>query len=112
VAAALGEADVRVREARVSCLRCVAFLAGSEVRAAGDGESRPGEVGRVERRPASMDVDALEEVVRMAEQALWRRAGCRLPRRAREPAGVRRREIDRTRPGSIAAMGSVTGGPA
>src|SRR5438105_13508071 len=50
VAAALGKADVRVLEARVRCLRGVARLAGSEVRPAGDGKRRSGEVGRVERR--------------------------------------------------------------
>src|SRR5437870_6337998 len=87
VAAALGELDVRVPGACLRDLRAVARLAVSEMRSAGDGEGRPGEVGRVERRrPASMDVDALEEVVRMAEQALWRRTGRGLPRRAREPA--------------------------
>src|SRR5438445_9378386 len=74
VAAALREVDVWVLESRVGGLRRVARLAVSEVRSAGDGEGRPGEVGRIERRrAASMDVDALEEVVRMAEQAL----GCR-----------------------------------
>src|SRR5207253_6529648 len=101
VAAALGKADVRVLEVRVRCLRGVADLAGSEVRPAGYGKRRPGEVGRVERRrPASMDVDALEEVVCMAEQALGRRTGRGLPRRAREP-GVGRSKIDRIGAGGV-----------
>src|SRR5438132_1952822 len=46
VAAALGEVDVWVPGACLRDLRAVARLAVSEVRAAGDGEGRPGEVGR------------------------------------------------------------------
>src|SRR5205807_5624256 len=104
VAAALREVDVWVLEACVGGLRDVAHLAGSEVRSAGDGEGRPGEVGRIQRRrAAAVDVDALEEVVRMAEQALGRRTGRSLPRRAREPAGVGRSKIDRIRAGGVGA---------
>src|SRR5207237_8731673 len=95
VATALREVNVWVLEPRVGGLRGVAHLAGSEMRAAGDGESRPGEVGRIDRRrPAAVHADALEEVVRMAEQALGRRTGRGLPRRAREP-GMGRSKIDR-----------------
>src|SRR5207237_8491802 len=92
VAAALREVDVWVLEPRVGRLRQVAHLAVSEVRPAGDGEGRPGEVGRVERRrAAAVDVDALEEVVRRAEQALGRRTGRGLPGPARGASGCGRR---------------------
>src|SRR5438132_324805 len=65
VAAALREVDVWVLEPRVGGLRGVARLAVSEVRPAGDGKGRSGEVGRIQRRrAAAVDVDALEEVVR------------------------------------------------
>src|SRR5207245_6038763 len=47
VAAALREVDVWVFEPRISCLRHVALLAVSEVRPAGDGKGRPGEVRRI-----------------------------------------------------------------
>src|SRR5207253_4792369 len=99
---ALREVNVWVLEPRVGGLRGVAHLAGSEMRAAGDGKGRPGEVGRIDRRrPAAVHADALEEVVRMAEQALWRRTGRGLPRRSREPAGVGRRKIDRIGAGGV-----------
>src|SRR2546423_15602256 len=56
-----------------------------------------------------MDVDGLEEVVRMAEQALGRRTGRGLPRRAREPAGVGRSKIDRIGAGGVGARRRVAG---
>src|SRR5207302_3053801 len=104
------EVDVRVFEARRGDLGAVARLAVSEVRSAGDGEGRPGEVGGVERRrAAAVHVDALEEVVRMAEQTLWRRTGRGLPRRAREPAGVGRSKIDRIGAGGVGTGRRVAG---
>src|SRR5436853_7139433 len=57
-----------------------------------------------------MDVDALEEVVRMAEQALWRRTGRGLPRRSSEPAGVGRSKIDRIGAGGVGTGRRVAGG--
>jgi len=97
----------------VGNLRRMALLACEEVirAAAADDERDPRRVGRVRRRAAPVDLDALEKIVGMAKQALRSRADWRLPIGSTESC-VSWRKIDRAWTGGVRAsrrMASGTG---